>query len=173
MQPTQKAARLISSVKHGGMSMDPTTISLVALGVALVSLILSAHRGAVDRRLQLEQLRGEMRVRLTSRGVDLLSMIDALRQDNPPEGDSLIGKLVKVARGLVDVREDLRDLRMPFFVPASLFATNFQRIRDDIEDAEPVFKRLRRAIDERNFAEASQIADGLLERVYGRDEKAA
>jgi len=45
------------------MNLDATTISLIALGISIFSLLIALYNSDVDRRIQIEQLKGEMLTR--------------------------------------------------------------------------------------------------------------
>lgn len=149
------------------MKVDPITISLIALAVAIAGLLLSSYRAAVDRKLQWEQLRGSIHTQLTSRGVEVLTMIEELRHLRTNEVADLTGKLIRVAQGLVDIRKKLKEMEKPPWFLTSTLITRLAPITSDLDDAEPIFETLLAAIREANFARASVIEDGLVGRIYG------
>ena len=92
------------------MTLDATTISLIALGVSIFSLIVALYNSEVDRRIQIEQLKGEMITRLTFRGIEMLGYIKQLENQKSEGADKLSQKLMKVMEGLVDVRQNFKTL---------------------------------------------------------------
>ncbi len=152
--------------------MDSLTVSISALGVSILSLLISVYRAGVDRRIQFEQRRGEIKTRLTFWGVDILSLIEGLK--NPPSIDTIpvMQKLLSVANALVDIREQIQRLSVPVWLPVSLFAVNFQKIRNDTADLEPLIDELRRETKNRNFAKVNEIANGIIHRLTGQKESA-
>ena len=153
------------------MKIDPIVISLVALGVSILSFIIATYRAAVDRRLQWEQLRGDIRVRLTSRGVELLTLIEELRRFPGDESFTLTKKLICIAEGIIDIRQKLKRMEVPPLFFTSALITRFAPIKSNLDDAEPIFDKLRSEIMQSNFSYAIMTADGLLERVYGSSGK--
>jgi hypothetical protein len=153
------------------MKIDPIVISLIALAVSILSLIISSYRAAVDRRLQWEHLRGSVRTQLASRGVELLTLIEELRRFPGDESITLIGKLIQIAEGIIDIRRKLKEMEAPPLFFTSALVTRFAPIKSDLDDAEPIFDKLRSDIMESNFSEANKVADGLLVRIYGAGGK--
>jgi hypothetical protein len=149
------------------MKIDPVYVSLIALAVSIASLGISSYRAAVDRRVQWEQLRGSILARLTSRGVELLTLIEELRRFPGDETFAIIRKLIRIAEGLVDMRQRLKRMEAPPLFYTSELITRFAPIKSEVEDAEPVFDKLRSDIMQSNFSEASLTADGLIQRFYG------
>ncbi len=147
------------------MNINPVTISLIALIVSIISLLISSYRAGVDRKLQWEQLRGSVHSRLTSHGVELITMIDELRQLHTDEAEGLAKKLILIGQGIVDVRKRLRKMERPPLFQTSALITKVAPIKSDLDDAEPVFEELNTAIRKANFSKASEIADGLLKRI--------
>jgi hypothetical protein len=149
------------------MKIDPVYISLIALAVSIASLAISSYRAAVDRRLQWEQLRGSVLARLTSRGVELLTLIEELRRFPGDETFAITRKLIRIAEGLVDIRQRLKRMESPPLFYTSAFVTRFAPIKSEVEDAEPVFDKLRSEVMQSDFSHASLTADGLIQRFYG------
>lgn len=149
------------------MSLEATTISLIALFVSILSLLLSLYNSDVDRRIQIEQLKGEMTTRLTFRGIEMLGYIKKLDMQKPEVTDVLKKNLIKVVDGIIEARRNLRTYpkSSPFF--GSDIFTSLQRMRNDIEDAEPVFDKLREAFTDCDLKSIEQITDGLIERFFG------
>ena len=153
------------------MAIVPIIISLIALGVSISGLVISTRRSAVDRQLQWEQLRGGVMSRLTSRGGELLTFIEELRRFPGDETVALIQKLVRIAEGVVDMRERLKRMGEPPLLSVSARITRFAPIKSDLDDTEPVFDMLRSEIMQSHFSRASTTADGLVQRLYGIGEK--
>jgi hypothetical protein len=149
------------------MKIDPVYISLAALGVSMLSLWVSISRAAVDRRLQWEQMRGGMQTTLTAKGVELLTLIEELRRFSDDETLPLVDKLIRIAEGTVDIRQRLKRLGSPPFFSASHLTVELAPIKHDLDEAEPIFDKLRSTIAESKFSEAHRVADGLIERLYG------
>lgn len=150
------------------MNLDATTISLIALGVAIFSLIVALYNSDVDRRIQIEQLKGEMVTRLTSRGLEMLGYIKRLDMRKSEETDELSQKFIKVMEGLVEVRKGLKEFPRspPFF--SSFTVPGLQRIRNDVEDMEPIFDKLSEAFADWDLKEIESLTNGLLERFFGK-----
>jgi hypothetical protein len=151
----------------GVMKIDPVFISLVVLVVSIASLAISSYRAAVDRRLQWEQLLGSVLARLTSRGVELLTLSEELRRFPGDETFAITRKLIRIAEGLVDIRQRLKRMESPRLFYTSALVTRFAPIKSEVEDAEPVFDKLRAEIMQSDFSQANLTADGLIQRFYG------
>jgi hypothetical protein len=152
------------------MMINPVYISLVALVVSIISLAISSYRAAVDRRLQWEQLRGSVQSRLTSRGVELLTLIEELRRFPGDETLAITKKLIRIAEALVDMRQHLKGMESPPLFHASSCITRFAPLKSEFEDAEPVFDKLRSEVMQSNFSQANLTADGLIQRLYGSEK---
>jgi hypothetical protein len=149
------------------MNLDASNISVIALVVSIFSLIVALYNSDVDRRIKIEQLKGEMVSRLTSRGIEMLGYIKRLDMQKSEEADELSQNLMKVMEGLVNVRQSLKKSPKPPPFLASAIVPSLQRIRNDIEDAEIVFDKLNEAFADWDLKEIEQITDGLLERFFG------
>src|SRR6185437_1752975 len=153
------------------MKIDPITISIAALTASFLSLIISTYRAAVDRRLQWEQIRGDMQSRLTSRGVELLTLIEELNRFPGDETSDLIRKLIRIADGMVNIRQRLKEMKTPPWFYTSVLVTEVAPIKSELDEAEPVFDKLRSEIMGSHFPRASLTADGLIQRLYGSETK--
>ncbi|MBU4201009.1 MAG: hypothetical protein KKG09_03165 [Verrucomicrobia bacterium] len=150
------------------MKLDPLTLSITALAISILSLLISLYRAGVDRRIQLEQLRGEMRTRLTSWAVDVLSMIEGLKNYPSPETVRTMEKLLDLAKATTDIRHGIQHLSVPICIPASLFAVEYHRLKNDTEDLEPLFNALSKEMEQSNFTKVNDIADGIIYRLVDR-----
>jgi hypothetical protein len=153
------------------MKIDPTMISVTALGVSALSLLLSTYRAATDRRLQWEQSRGAAQARLTARALEIVTLIEEVRGSVAAGAGELASKLIQVAQGLTEIRESLKRMQIPPRFKAATLISSFAPIKSDLDDADPVFERLRAEVRQSNFGGASQTADGLLQRLYGSQNK--
>ena len=63
------------------MNFDPTNIALIALGISVISLLISLYNSNIDRRVQLAQLKGEMETSLFHRITEMLSHIKELQKE--------------------------------------------------------------------------------------------
>jgi hypothetical protein len=149
------------------MKLDPITISVTALAVSAFSLILSTYRAGVDRRLQWEQFRGGIHARLTSRGVEILTMREELRRFPTDESNSLIQKLLRISEAIWDIRKILKRMETPPPFFASAMITQIAPIKSDLDDAEPIFEKLVGAIRISDMQKADKLANGLIERLCG------
>lgn len=149
------------------MRIDPVTISLIALVVSIISLLMSSYRAAVDRNLQWEQMRGAIQVRLTARGLDMLTVLEEVRRSSKVEATDLSRKIIRVVDGLVDMRKKLMEMEtLPRFT-ASNCIIRLTSIKSSLDDADIIFDKLQASILDGNLSDASSNADGLLERLYG------
>ena len=149
------------------MPLDSTTISIAALIVSVISLMFAIYNFGVDRKIQFEQIKGELIYRLTFRGIEIISHIEKLCKCEAEEACERSKKLMKVSEGIVQIRKDLRELSKPplFFVSSNV--TELQQIRSEIQDAEPVFDKLNEAVSDLDFANIEKITKGLIERLWG------
>lgn len=146
------------------MNLDPITISkwalfISALGfcVSLTSLLLSIFNKQVDKKIQFEQVRGEIRTMLTSRGIEALEVMDKLNYS--PVHIELIDKLHRLLKGMVYVRTTLQDLKYPAVV-------ELQKILSDVKDMEPVFESLFAKANSGDWSGANVVINGLLQRYF-------
>ena len=116
-------------------------------------------------------MRGSIHTRFTSRGVEVLTLIDELQSSNDEEAKILIKKLIRVLDGIVDTRKSLEGLISPPLFAPSLFMTKLSEIKSDIDDSDPVFEDLKIKLREKNYTKANLIADGLLGRILGKMKK--
>jgi hypothetical protein len=149
------------------MNIDSTIISIGALFVSIISLVIAVYNFGVDRRIQIEQLKGEMVNRLTFRGIEILSHIDKLCRCGTEETCDRSKRLIKVSEGIVQVRKELKGLSRPplFFVSSRV--TELHQIRSEIQDAEPVFDKLNEAISDLDLEKIERITEGLASRLWG------
>ena len=148
------------------MNVDPTTISLIALCVSILSLLISVFQMRVDRGLQWEQLRGSLQTRLTIRCIEILALVDKITLNINPDSLSLIQKLTRMVEELVALRRDFRGLKN-LGIGKTLLLTKITAIKSDLDDADPVFDKLRLEISENDLVKANKTADGLLQRIFG------
>jgi hypothetical protein len=149
------------------MDLTPIDISLLALLVSVISLAVALYNTRVDRRIQLEHLKGEMMNRLTSRGIEILSHIEKLSLYPSEAVCEQCRQLIRVSEGIIEVRRVLKKFpELPLF-PSSSALLQLQKARSSIEDAEPVFDRLGQAVSTLNLEEIGRISDGLVERLLG------
>lgn len=167
------------------MNTIPVVISLIALTVSIISLVVSVRRAAVDRLLQLEQLRGELRFRLTANaltvselGEQLIRLAKKLLESyQMRHNDHLTQKaeecieaskyLLELSRHMVGMRADLEGFRFPS-EDVNFAIVKLTAIKSDIKDFEVVLERLPKAVQDENFKEAISIANGLLNRLIGQ-----
>jgi hypothetical protein len=89
------------------------------------------------------------------------------------ESVKLLEKLTRVAQGLVGTRQMVEKMKNPpLFLPSALI-TAYAPIKTDLDEFDVYFKKLRTAMQRSNVDEASRIADGLLNRLYGAKGKNA
>ena len=98
-------------------------------------------------------------------------MVQELLRFPTDEVSDLVDKLMRVAGGLMDIRQTVEEMKTPPLFLTSVLITSYAPIKSDLDDADPIFERLRAAIQQSNFAEASRLADGLLQRLYGTKSK--
>lgn len=150
------------------MIADP--ISFFALGISILSLVLTVNREMVDRQHQCEQLRGEIIARLTARGVQLLSMIrDLMGAGGTCEEPGAIKctcvhSMSDLLGRMTEVRERLRRLPTPRFGFASSTLLTLRRIRSDLDDAEAVFDDLQENMTAGNWEGAIRCSGALAQR---------
>ena len=150
------------------MNLDPIIISLVALGVSIISILFSMHNSGVNRQIQLEQLRGNIITRLTIRGIEIGAIAQKLLSQNP-EQIKIIKILTEVGEGILDVRKKIKSMfPAPFFT--GWLTINLYKIKSDFEDSEYIFDNLKKAIDEADYKEAQTITEGLHERFFGKNK---
>lgn len=150
--------------------MDLTiVISLVALGISIISILISLYNSDVDRRIQIEQIKGEMITLLTYRGVEILSHIKRLEMKPSEEKVELLKDLIKVAEGIVNVRQSIQKLPKLSPILGSFMIPDLYKIRNQIYDAEPIFDKLIEAIDNGDLMLIRQATDGLIERLFGKN----
>jgi hypothetical protein len=143
------------------------TISLVALSVSGISLYLSTPRAAVDRKLQWEQLRGNVLAKLTARGLELITLIQELMSSPSEEIVNLIHKLIQISKGIVSMREGVTRMEIPPSFRTSALLTRYAPIKTQLDNADLIFDKLKIAVRKKNMTEASELADGLYKRFYG------
>ena len=97
----------------------------------------------------------------------MLSYIKQLENQKLEVADKLSQNLMKVMEGLVDVRQSFKNYPKPPPFFGSAIIPGLQRLRNDIEDAEPVYDKLREAFADGDLNEIEQLIDGLLERFFG------
>ena len=153
------------------MTIDPIVVSVSALGVSIVSLLITAYRGGVEHRLQWEQMRGRAHTRLTSRAIELLTIVEDLRQVDSVQANAVIQRLVAVMQGLVEMRTSLKGMKSLGWFWPSLLSTKLEPIVSELDDADVIFDALGVAVQKRDLIEARTIADGLIERIYGSKGK--
>jgi hypothetical protein len=120
--------------------MTPETISLIAIGISIGSLLVSLHRAASDRALQWEQMRGSLQARLTSRTLEVMALADEIRSSGLERG------VIEAAEELERLRREA-DLRQKGEVRCAVQEMRFiDPERGVIEAAEEV-ERLRREAD--------------------------
>ncbi len=151
------------------MNLDATTISLIALGISIFSLLIAFYNSDVDRRIQIEQLKGEMLTRLTYRGVDIIGDIKKLEMTPSEETFELLKDLIKVAEGIGNIRQGIMQLPKTPPIFGSAIMPSLQRTLNDIDDAEPIFDKLSEDIANWDLKEVRQTTDNLLERLFGSD----
>ena len=139
-------------------------VSAAAFLVALISLIFSLINKWAEKRLHFEQLRGEIRSKLTAWGIDAGQIFRKVVQSSSPQALEIGEKLEKFMSGVVDIRSKLEGLSYPFVV-------ELQAVLSDIKDMEPVFNRLLVVVNNADWKEVNIILDGLLVRLYGSKSK--
>jgi len=149
------------------VNLNPIVISVAALAVSTLSLAMTLLTAAVNRRLQWEQMRGEIVNRLTARGIEISMAVHTLRARNDPLTKPLTHQLIQVLEGLVGIRTRFRNMKLPAIFPYSMILTRMTPIKYEIDDVDPVFESMRSSIDDGNLEEAKKNADGLLRRFYG------
>lgn len=150
------------------MAPDPVALSIAALGVSVVALAFSIRNAVFERRLQFEQVRSELRAKVTEWGIEVATLSDKLTSVNGDKQVVLAKTLVCVAADLVEIREGLRRLKFSTWSTNDALLGKLASLRGDVSEAEPVFERLRVVVSEDNLAEAQQAAIGLLERTRGK-----
>ncbi len=151
------------------MKIDPVLISIAALIVSLVSLAFSLSRAGLDRRLQFEQMRGRVQTKLTTQGIELINMIEQLQLIDSTEAHELSIKLIKIAEGLMNARRTLTEFEKPPRFRTSRLIAGFAPIASSIDNMEPVFEKLRAAIQTTDLSKAARVADGLLVQLLGNE----
>ena len=97
----------------------------------------------------------------------MLTSIHELRRFPDDDTLTLIEKLIQIAEGIVSIRERLKRLGPPPPFSASQLTLKLVPIKHDLDEAEPVFEKLRTTIAESKFSESNRVADGLIQRIYG------
>ncbi len=147
------------------MNFDAITISLIALGISFISFLIALYNSHVDRRIQIEQLKGEVVTRLTYRGLEILAYIKEVKMKQPEETVELLDNLIKVAEEIVNVRQSLKKIPKLPFISFSAIIPQLHSIRNDIMDAEPIFDKLSKAIIDWDLFEMRECIDGLIKRL--------
>ena len=106
-----------------------------------------------------------MHTRLMIRGVEILTMIEEVRRFPTEEGIKLIQKLVHIGEGIVKIRKSLKNMQVPAPFTASFLVTAVAPIKSDLDDADPIFEELLRAIRASEIPKANKITDGLILRI--------
>lgn len=151
------------------MNLDPIIISLIALAISIASVLFSMHNAGIDRRIQFEQLRGNMIIRLTIRGIEVATITQTLLGQNTKQIKT-VKMLTEIAKGIVEIREKLKSMTIPpFFI--NTLTQSLYSIKSDIEDCEYIFDNLKKAVEESDFNEVQIIVTGLHERIYGKNKK--
>lgn len=151
------------------MNLVPIAISIIALAVSIVSLIIAFYNSHIDRRIQVEQIRGEMVNRLTIRGVELIAAIEKIEIEQTDEAVEILQTLLRVVQEMTDMRRRLKELPVIPPVLGSAVIPDLYRIRSEIEDMDPIFEALSKAIANKDLKEIRLGANGLLERICGSD----
>ena len=148
--------------------MTATAISIVSLLVAVSSLGVVIARGHVDRRMQVEQLRGETIQQLTALAVDLLSAVEAMCPACSETSEAACSSLTQVITGLAGIRERIRILKVPAIGSVSSLMLNFRRLRDEVEELAPFVARLHEAARAGFSEDVERTSEMLLERIHGQ-----
>ena len=151
------------------MKTDSITLAIIAIFISSASVLLSLYTFFLNRKLDYSQICGELRVWLTSKAIEVLAMLDALHKNKKHR--ELYKKLLKIAQGMVKIREELKDhpKRIGYFAP--FLITRLSELRHDVNESAPVFESLKDAFDNKDLNKMSGISDGLIERFYGRKSK--
>ena len=152
------------------MNFDLTIItSLFALGISIFSLLIALYNSHVGRQIQLEQLKGEIRTRLIYRAIEILTHIEKLGMKPSFETVGLQADLIKVAEGIVAIRQSLQEFPKLPLITSSFIIPLMHKIRNDVNDAEPIFDNLNASMAKLDLKKIRLAIDGLLERIVGPD----
>jgi len=141
-------------------------ISLIALAVSVGSVLFSIHIAGLNRRMQFEQVRGNLTTRLTIRGLEIITLVHKLRSQEPRQ-IKIMEILGKVADGIIIVREKLQTLSAPPFFTGTI-TLGLINIKSDIDDSEHIFDTLKKAFENSDYQMMETIATGLLERFWNK-----
>ena len=148
--------------------MKSVLISIAALIISLISLLISFYRAGIDRRIQLDQARSQATIKLTTWCVDILPLIEEMRKMQFNNKEKSITKLLELATAIVCVRDRLQHLQFNKWIPASLFAVEIHKLKNDVEEIEPLFKCMLRAYKDNNINCVVEYAEGIIGKVAGK-----
>ena len=147
------------------MNFNAITISLIALVISFISFLIALYNSHVDRLIQIEQLKGEMVTRMTYRGLEILTHIKEVKMEPSEETVKLLNDLIKVAEGIVNIRQRLKKFPKVPFIGGSAIIPELHSIRNDIVDAEAIFDKLNKAVINWDLLEMRESIDGLIKRL--------
>ena len=144
--------------------MEATTIiSIIALIISFISILISNFNFNIDRQIQVEELKGKIITNLTYRGLDIVDHIENI--NNIEENYNIIKDLKTIAEKINYLRGKVEKFYKPSNLLGSRIIPKLYSIKNQLNDMEPVFNRLKQSVDEGNMEYVRNNVDGLIKRL--------